>query len=113
MTKWSSNSSEVMQAIPEKDRASDSLIILESELPGMHPIKKALGLNGNSRTDSLVFMIELDSRKLKSETLYTKSEQASLAEKILDPIGLISPFTIRSKLLLQNLWNIVAHSYSV
>ena len=30
LTKWSSNSPEVMQAIPEKDRASDSLIRLES-----------------------------------------------------------------------------------
>ena len=44
LTKWSSNSPEVMQAIPEKDRASDSLIRLESELPGMHPVTKTLGL---------------------------------------------------------------------
>ena len=47
---------------------------------------------------------ELDSLKLKSETLYTKRELASLAAKIFDPIGLISPFTVRSKLLLQSLW---------
>ena len=104
LTKWSSNSPEVMQAIPEKDRASDSLIRLESELPGMHLVTKALGLKWNTRTDSLVFMIELDSLKLKSETLYTKRELASLAAKIFDPIGLISPFTVRSKLLLQSLW---------
>ncbi|XP_073231674.1 uncharacterized protein [Porites lutea] len=76
LTKWSSNSPGVMQAIPEKDRASDSLIRLESELPGMHPVTKALGLKWNTRTDSLVFMIELDSLKLKSETLYTKRELA-------------------------------------
>ena len=104
LTKWSSNSPVVMQAIPEKDRASDSLIRLESELPGMHPVTKALGLKWNTRTDSLVFMIELDSLKLKSEALYTKRELASLAAKIFDPIGLISPFTVRSKLLLQSLW---------
>ena len=104
LTKWSSNSPEVMQAIPEKDGVSDSLIRLESDLPGMHPFTKALGLKWNTRTDSLVFMIELDSLKLKSETLYTKRELASLAAKIFDPIGLISPFTVRSKLLLQSLW---------
>ena len=69
LTKWSSNSLKVMQVIPEKDRASDSLIRLESEPPGMHPVTKALGLKWNTRTDSLVFMIELDSLKLKSETL--------------------------------------------
>ena len=33
---------------------------------------------------------ELDSLKLKSETLYTKRELASLAAKIFDAIGLIS-----------------------
>ena len=70
----------------------------------MHPFTKALSVKWNTRTDSLVFMIELDSLKLKSETLYTKRELASLAAKIFDPIGLISPFTVRSKLLLQSLW---------
>ena len=69
LTKWSSNSPEVMQAIPEKDGVSDSLIRLESDLPGMNPFTKALGLKWNTRTDNLVFMIELDSLKLKSETL--------------------------------------------
>ena len=47
---------------------------------------------------------ELDCLKLKSETLYTKRELASLAAKIFDAIGLISLFTVRSKLLLQSLW---------
>ena len=70
----------------------------------MHPVTKALGLKWNTRTDSLVFMIELDSLKLKSEKLCTKRELASLAAKIFDPMGVISPFTVRSKLLLQSLW---------
>ena len=46
----------------------------------------------------------ITSTKLKSETLCTKRELASLAAKIFDPIGLILPFTVRSKLLLQSLW---------
>ena len=49
-------------------------------------------------------MVEVDSLKLRSETLYTKRKLASLAAKIFDPIGLIAPFTVRSKLLLQSLW---------
>ena len=36
LTKWSSNSPELMQAIPEKDRASESLINLESDLSGVY-----------------------------------------------------------------------------
>ena len=98
LTKWSSNSPEVMQAIPEKDGVSDSLIRLDSDLPGMHPITKALGLKWNTRTDSLVFMNGLDSLKLKSETERTsffsskdlRSDRSDLA------------FTVRSKLLLQS-----------
>ena len=39
-----------------------------------------------------------------SETLYTNRELASLSAKIFDPIGLISSFTVRSKLLVQSLW---------
>ena len=68
LTKWSSNSPEVMQAIPEKDGASDSLIKLESELPGMHPVTKALGLKWNTRTVSLI-MTELDSQCQRHCTL--------------------------------------------
>ena len=36
--------------------------------------------------------------------MYTKRKLASLAAKIFDPIGLLSPFTVGSKLLLQRLW---------
>ena len=36
--------------------------------------------------------------------MYTKREVASLAAKMFDPIGLIAPFSVRSKLILQSLW---------
>ena len=36
--------------------------------------------------------------------MYTKREVVSLAAKIFDPIGLIAPFSVRSKLILQSLW---------
>ena len=100
LTKWSRNSPRLKQAIPEKDRASDGLIKLESDLPGAYPITKALGLKWNTRTDSFVFMIKVESLKLRSETLYTKRELAFLVAKIFNSIGLIAPFTVRSKLLL-------------
>ena len=105
LTKWSSNSPNLMQAIAEKDRASDSLIKLKSDLSEVHLITKALGLNWNTRTDSLVFTVDVDFVKWRSETLYTKREVASLAAKVFDPIGLMAPFKVRSKLLLHSLWN--------
>ena len=104
LTKWSSNSSELMQTIPEKDRASHGLIKLESDLREARSVTKALGLKWNTRADSLVFTMDVNSVKSGSEKLYTKREVASLAAKMFDPIGLITPFTVRSKLLLQGLW---------
>ena len=104
LTKWSSNSSEVMDAIPERDRAAVSLVNLESGLAEAHPITKALGLKWNTITDNLVFGINVDVVKSKSKTVYTKREVASLAAKLFDPIGLIAPFLVRSKLILQSLW---------
>lgn len=92
LTKWSSNSPELMQAIPEKDRASHGLIKLESDLREAGPVTKALGLKWNTRADSLVFTIDVNSFKSGSEKLYTKREVASLAAKMFDPIGLITPF---------------------
>ena len=104
LTKWSSNSSELMDAIPERDRAAVSLVNLESDLAEAHPITKALGLKWNTITDNLVFGIDVDVVKSKSKTVYTKREVASLAAKLFDPIGLIAPFLVRSKLILQSLW---------
>lgn len=100
LTKWSSNSSELMEAIPERDRAAVSLVSLESDLAEAHPITKALGLKWNTLTDNLVFTIDVDIVKSRSKTVYTKRKVASLAAKIFDPIGLIAPFSVRSKLIL-------------
>ena len=104
LTKWSSNSSELMDAIPERDRAAVNLVNLESGLAEAHPITKALGLKWNTITDNLVFGINVDVVKSKSKTVYTKREVASLAAKLFDLIGLIAPFFVRSKLILQSLW---------
>ena len=86
LTKWSSNSPELRQAIPEKDRASEGLINSESDLPGVYPITKALGLKWETSSDSFVFMNDMNSLKSSRETLYTKREVASLAAKVFDPI---------------------------
>lgn len=102
LTKWSSNSSELMEAIPERDRAAVSLVSLESDLAEAHPITKALGLKWNTLTDNLVFTIDVDIVKSRSKTVYTKRKVVSLAAKIFDPIGLIAPFSVRSKLILHN-----------
>ena len=104
LTKWSNNSSELLDAISEKDRAAVGLVNLRGGPAEAHPITKALGLKWNTVTDNLVFGIDVGIVKSRSKSLYTKREVASLAAKIFDPIGLIAPFSVRSKLILQSLW---------
>lgn len=58
----------------------------------------------NTNTDNLVFTLVHDLTGPKMEGKYTKREVASLSAKVFDPIGLISPFTIRSKMMIQSLW---------
>lgn len=104
LTKWSSNSCELMDAIPGKDRAAVGLVNLKGGPAEAHPITKALGLKWNTVTDNLVFGIDVGIVKSRSKSVYTKIEVASLAAKIFDKIGLIASFSVRSKLILQCVW---------
>ena len=66
LTKWSSNLPELMQAITEKARASHGLIKLERDLREARPVTRTLGLKWNTRADSLVFTIGVNSVKSRS-----------------------------------------------
>ena len=101
LMKWSSNSPELLEAIPEYDRTPAGLINLNQSSQEGSSITKALGLKWDTMKDTLTFIIEID--QSKAET-YTKRQVASCAAKLFDPIGLIIPFTVRSKILLQSLW---------
>ena len=101
LTKWSSNSRELLKVIPEEDRAPNSLINLNQSFPENCSITKALGLKWDTNKDTLTYIIEIGQPQIET---YTKRQVASCAAKVFDPIGLITPFTVRSKMLLQSLW---------
>ena len=103
LKKWSSNSSQLMDAMPEKDRAAVGLVKLKGGPVEAYPITKALPLKWNTVTDNLVFGIDVGIVKSRSKSVYTKRDVASLAAKIFDPLGLIAPFSVRLKLILQRL----------
>ena len=87
LTKWASNSELVMDAIAPAKRASSSLVEFESwDLTSDH------------------FRFLAPGGIVLSPDPMTKISLLSLASKMFDPLGLISPFTVRAKILFQELW---------
>ena len=93
LTKWASNSPEVLAEIPESDRAE----IKEIGLQGS-PAVRTLGVVYEPATDT--FRITAPSKKPAK----TPREILSFVSSIWDPLGLVSPFVIRGRMFLQGLW---------
>ncbi len=86
---------------------------LEPELlEELRPVKfssagsaKILGLQWIPVRDQFKFEVECDDI---SNTQLTKRQVASLAARVYDPLGFITPITIRAKIILQDLWKTAA-----
>ena len=64
-----------------------------------------LGLQWGSNADTISFPL----KKVVSETKalhgqLTKRSVLSIAAKVFDPLGLLEPFTVKAKMMLQELW---------
>ena len=95
MTKWVSNSSNVMQTIPESDRAPvecDSL-----QLPSQGSAIRALGLLWSIKEDVLQFKTEY------KQSVSNRRCILSITNSIYDPLGFLSPFMQPIKVLQQDL----------
>ena len=67
-------------------------------------VTKLLGMYWNSAEDVFLFKgIDLDNKK---EFIYTKRNILSLIARLFDPIGLINPFVMYAKILLQEIWRL-------
>ena len=86
---WASNST-LLNKLAESEKVLDK-----------DRITKILGLRWNTDTDKLSFaQIKLDT---DIQNL-TKREILRESSRIYDPLGLLSPVTVRAKILLQDLW---------
>lgn len=63
---------------------------------------KVLGLRWNNNSDTITYAQKSCSNI--DETLITKREVLSQSSKIYDPLGIISPVTVRGKILMQEIW---------
>ena len=78
--KWISNSHDVMKTITNTERA---ITDVDLELDNL-PVQRTLGLKWNVTKDAFVFMPKLENK--------------------VDPCGFLSPFVLRAKCVIQELW---------
>ena len=97
LTKWVSNSKLVMDGI-DRDKRATSLLV---ECDSFEPLKVP-GVSWDLISDCFRFIAPKESVSSPDPT--TKRSLLSLASRMFDPMGLISPFTVRAKILFQELW---------
>ena len=100
LRKWNTNSDTLLQRINQVEGISEEITAQkEAEKGGT---VKVLGKYWDTRSDEIFFDFSELSKTARSMAL-TKRNVLRFGAKIYDPLGLLSPFTIRLKLLFQEL----------
>ena len=95
LTKWTSNSREVLSKIPTEMRSKNlNKVEVTKELL---PRERVLGIEWSAESDAFQFCVQLQERPM------TRRGLLSMIASLYDPLGFISPFTLCPKLLLQDL----------
>jgi len=95
LTKFVSNSKELMEYLPDAEKSTSGIrvdLLNHSTL-----VERALGVSWIIENDSLSFKIEL------KDKLCTRRGILSSISSIYDPLGLAAPFLLKGKMLLQSL----------
>ncbi len=93
ITKWISNSVDVMKTIPEDERAKKvkGLDLDRTTLP----IEKTLGMQWDTSSDTFGIRMQY------TEKPFTRRGLLSAMSSVYDPLGYISPFVLQAKILFQ------------
>ena len=97
--KWMSNSRDVLQSVPESERAGS---VKELDKSTNLPTDRTLGVNWNADKDAFTFNIELQRKAI--DLPVTKRTILSTAASLFDPLGFLAPILLIPKLLIQNLF---------
>ncbi|XP_022817932.1 uncharacterized protein LOC111350544 [Spodoptera litura] len=95
LTKWASNSIEVMKSIEEDKRSVNASIDLN-----LNGTIKALGITWNLKSDRFQYNCNFPTNAKP----ITKRKILSDIQKLFDPLGWIAPTTVMAKILIQKLW---------
>ena len=93
VTKWISNSREVLKSIPDDDRATSVADLNFDNFPS----ERALGVSWNIDDDTLGFLIKL------KQCSPTRRHILSIISTIFDPLGIVSPYILPARIILQDL----------
>ena len=94
IAKWISSSRVVNEALPESKRAET---IQHLDMNDVLPTERALGVVWDVESDNFKFQISLPDKAP------TRRNLLSITSSIFDPMGLVAPFILRAKALLQEL----------
>ena len=99
LLKWSTNSQELLNVIPNEHREKLELRTFDD---GEGSIARTLGLYWQSECDLL--RIQSPIVECDNTIRFTKRSFLSIVSSIFDPLGLVSPIVIACKVLFQNVW---------
>jgi hypothetical protein len=95
LRKWASNDDEVLRNVPEEDRLS-TFEINSQETPST----KTLGVLWDAKADAFSFQV----KQPDANELPTKRNVLSTIAALYDPLQFLSPFVLRAKVLMQEIW---------
>ena len=93
LTKWTSNSAEVLNSLPESER-STTVTSLDFSEPHL---ERALGVHWDVTNDEFVFKISVKQKPA------TRRGILSIVSSVYDPLGFAAPFILQAKLIMQEL----------
>ena len=97
--KWLSSSEAVCLSIPEEDRSMSGALSVGNHFHAALPAVKTLGISWLVSDDAFTFRFDMPD----CSTVTRRSVLSGLST-IFDPRGQIAPFTIRTRVLLQDIW---------
>ncbi len=99
LTKWASNNAEFLAMISELDPELGITTMLDLNLNDKSSgTCRTLGMKCDMKHDMFVF------ETVETKQPNTKRGILSTSSAVFDPLGLISPFVLKAKMLLQHLW---------
>ncbi|XP_062537770.1 uncharacterized protein LOC134206091 [Armigeres subalbatus] len=100
---WRSNSSKVLEQLGEVQHESDKQLCV----PDGESSERVLGMLWSPTTDELRFSTQMSGEVqglIRTATRPTKRQVLRCVMTLFDPLGLLSPFIIHGKVLIQDMW---------